>query len=179
MGRARARYQVNKSLTLQANFQIRNNQNPANDIRFDYQSRANALTVYWTPDKPKWISLMAEYNRSTLRSNILYLSLPFYAPAGSAYRDNAHTGISAVDLSLSHLKGSKLTLGGSFFISAGFVTVQSRPTRYYQPLARLSLPIRKNISWSTEWRYYGYGEPFYTYEGFHTHIFTIGLRITR
>ena len=178
-GRARARYQVNKSLALQANFQLLNNQNPASDIRLDFQSRANAFTVYWNPEKPKWISLLAQYDRSTLRSNIDYLSLPFYAPAVSAYRDNAHTATSTADFSIPGVPGGKLTVGGSLFVSAGFLSAQSRPTRYYQPVARLSLPVVKNISWIAEWQYYGYGEPFYTYEGFRTHIFTTGLRITR
>jgi len=178
-GRTRARYQATKTLSLQANYEILNNQNPAPDIHYDFQSQSAALTVYWTPEKPKWISAMVEYNRSTLRSDILYLSLPFYIPAVSAYRDNAHTGTSAVDIAPPVLKGAKLKIGGSFFISAGFYGAQSRPTRYYQPLALLSIPIVKNVYWNTEWQYYGYGEPFYVYEGFRTHIFTTGLRITK
>jgi hypothetical protein len=178
-GRVRARYQATKTLALQANFQVLNNQNPASDIRLDFQSRANALTVYWTPDKLKWISLMAEYDRTTLRSDVLYLSLPFLNTANSSYRDNAHTGISAVDFSLHRVRDAKLTVGGSFFVSAGFQGAQSRPTRYYLPLARFSLPVVKNVYWNTEWQYYGYGEPFYVYEGFHTNIFTTGIRITR
>ena len=178
-GRARARYQATKTLSLQANFQILDNQNPAPDIRLDFRSQSTALTLYWTPEKSKWISVMAQYDRSTLRSNIDYLSLPFYVPAVSAYRDNANTGTSAVDIAPPALKGAKLTVGGSFFISAGFYGAESRPTRYYQPLARLSLPIVKNVHWDTEWQYYGFGESFYLYEGFRTHIFTTGLRITR
>jgi len=178
-GRARARYQVNKSLALQANFLVLNNQNPASDIRLDFQNRANALTVYWTPNNSKWVTLVAEYDRTTLRSDILYLSLPFLNTATSSYRDNAHTGTAAADFVLPHLNGAKLTVGGSFFISAGFQGAQSRPTRYYQPMARLALPVVKNVYWNTEWQYYGYGEPFYLYEGFHTHVFTTGVRITK
>jgi hypothetical protein len=178
-GRARARYQATKTLALQANFQALDNQNPAPDIRFDFRSQSTALTVYWTPEKPKWISVMAMYDRTTLRSNIDYLSLPFYTPAVSAYRENGHTGTAAVDIAPPHLNGAKLTLGGSFFISAGFYGAESRPTRYYQPLARLSVPVVKNVSWSTEWQYYGFGEPFYIYEGFRTHVFTTGLRVTK
>ena len=155
------------------------NQNPAPDIRLDFRSQSIALTLYWTPDKLKWVSLMAEYDRSTLRSNIDYLSVPFYIPAVSAYRDNSHTGTSAADFTLPGMKGGKLTVCGSFYISAGFEGAESRPTRYYQPLARLSLPIVKNVSWNIEWQYYGFGEPFYIYEGFRTHIFTTGFRITR
>ena len=67
-----------------------------------------------------------------------------------------------------------LTAGGSLFISRG-----SRPTRYYQPLARLSLPLHKHVIWNTEWQYYGFGEQFYFFEAFRTHIFMTGLRVTR
>ena len=84
---------------------------------------------------------MGEYDRSTLRSDIRYLDLPFLTPATSSYRDNAHTATSAIDFMLPGLKDGKLTAGGSLFISRG-----SRPTRYYQPLARLSLPLHKHVS---------------------------------
>jgi hypothetical protein len=68
----------------------------------------------------------------------------------------------------------KVSFGGSMFISSG-----SRPSSYYQPLARLSIPVMKHISWNSEWRYYGFGEAFYLYEGFRAHIFTTGLRLER
>ena len=68
----------------------------------------------------------------------------------------------------------KLTAGGSFYVSSG-----SRPTRYYQPLAKLWLPVLKNAGVFAQWQYYGYGEAFYLYEGFRTHLFTAGLRLSR
>jgi hypothetical protein len=68
----------------------------------------------------------------------------------------------------------KLSLGGSMFLSNGSAT-----TRYYQPLARLSIPVGKHVSWNTEWKYYGYAEDFYLYESFRTHIFMTGLKLTR
>ena len=178
-GRVQARLQATRSLVLQANFLVLNNQNPAPDIRFDFQSRSNTLTLFWTPEKTKWVTAMAEYDRSTLRSDIAYLTLPSLSPTVSSYRDNSHTATAAVDLAHPRLKGAKLTFGGSLFISAGFVGAESRPTRYYQPMVRVMLPLVKNVSWDTEWRYYGFGEPFYFYEGFRTHTFTTGIRITR
>jgi hypothetical protein len=35
------------------------------------------------------------------------------------------------------------------------------------------------VSWISEWRYYGFGEAFYTYESFRTHIISTGLRLSR
>ena len=64
--------------------------------------------------------------------------------------------------------------GGSLLVSSG-----SRPTRYYQPVAKLFVPVAKHAALFAEWRYYGYGEAFYLYEAFRTHLFTTGLRLTR
>ena len=52
-------------------------------------------------------------------------------------------------------------------------------SRYYQPLARLSLPLGKHVYWNTEWKYYGFQEDFYLYEGFRTHVFMTGLKLVR
>ena len=173
--RARARYQLAASLMLQANFQVLNNQNPNAAIQYNFGSRDNSLAVYWTPAGGKRISVMGEYDRSTVSSSIDYLGL-FYSPAVSFYRENAHTASSAIDIALPGYAGltPKFTAGGSLFISSG-----TRPSSYYQPLMRLSLPLQKHVSWNTEWKYYGYGEQFYLYEGFRAHVFMTGLRLSR
>ena len=97
-------------------------------------------------------------------------------PAESIYRENSHiiTSLVNVDLPQIHKLSPKLTAGGSFFLSSG-----SRPTNYYQPNAKLSLPMGKKVSWFAEWRYYGFAEPFYSYEDFRTHTITAGVRISR
>jgi hypothetical protein len=173
-GRARARYQFSTALTLQVNFQVLNNQNPAAQIQYSFQSRDNAASIYWTPKGGKRITFMGEYDRSTLHSSIDYLLPPFLTPAVSLYRDNAHTATSAIDLALPELHNAKLEFGGSLFISSG-----SRASQYYQPLVRLSVPIVKHLQWNTEWKWYGYEEQFYGYEGFHLHMFSTGLRYSR
>ncbi|SPE41238.1 conserved hypothetical protein [Candidatus Sulfopaludibacter sp. SbA3] len=149
------------------------NQNPDPSIKYDFRSRDNALTVFWTPNGGKRVSLMGEYDRSTVDSNISYLGL-FLSPQTSAYRDNAHAATAALNLAIPGFAAAKLTLGGSLFVSAG-----SRPTRYYEPLARLSIPVGKHLYWNSEWQYYGYGEELYMFEGFQTHVFQTGLRLIR
>jgi len=64
--------------------------------------------------------------------------------------------------------------GGSFLLSNG-----TRATNYYQPVGRLTVPVCHNLSWNTEWRYYGFGEAYYLFESFRTHLVTTGLRFTR
>jgi len=174
--RARARYQATGSLSFQANFMVLNNQNPAPDIHYDFQSRDSSLSVYWTPNGGKRFTFTGEYDRYTLRSDIGYLDPSTLSSAVSNYHENAHIASSAVDVALPEYGGMtpKLTFGGSLFVSS-----LSRPTRFYEPMAKLTLPLRKNISFYTEWQWYGMGEPFYLYEGFRTHAFITGVRLTR
>ena len=174
--RVRARYQVASSLSLQANFNWLRNRNPSPDIQQDFQSRDNSLSAHWTPNGAKWISVLAEYDRYTLRSSIDYLMPPFLASGVSYYRDDAHLATSAIEATIPGLKGHgpKLTAGGSFSIVNG-----TRPSRFYEPLARLSVPLRKNVYWNTEWQWYGFNEDQYLYEGFRTHLIQTGLRLSR
>ena len=175
-GRARARFQPWPSLSITASFRVLDNQNPDPTIRYDFRARDNSLAVNWTPAAWKWVTLTAEYDRATVRSNISYLLPPFLSPDVSAYRDNAHTASSAVELTPPAYRGfaPKVTLGGSLFVSSG-----SRPTRFYQPMALLSVPVVKHISWNAEWQWYGFSESFYQYEGFRDHIVLVTLRLSR
>jgi hypothetical protein len=172
--RARARYQVTARLSLQASFSLLDNQNPSPGINYDFLSRQNSLSATWTPGKG--VSVLGEYTRSTLRSNINYLEPEFLIPELSLYRDDAHTASGLVDVALPGYASltPRLAFGGSLFISSG-----SRPTSYYQPLARLSIPLHKNLAWNSEYRFYGYGEAFYQYEGFHAHILQTGIKLSR
>jgi hypothetical protein len=176
LARVRARYQATTSLSLAANFYVLNNQNPAPDIQYDFQSRNNSLSIFWTPNGGKRFTITGEYDRTTVRSNILYLLPPFLSQATSIYRDNEHVATSLVDVNLPGYGGltPKLSFGGSMFIGSG-----SRTTRWYQPLARLSIPLQKHVYWNTEWQWYGYGEPLFYYEGFRTHILMTGVRLVR
>jgi hypothetical protein len=105
-----------------------------------------------------------------------YLVPQILSPARSFYRDNAHLSSAILDVALPGYRklAPKLSLGGSLLISSG-----SRPTSYYQPLGKLFLPVSKHVAWVSEWRYYGFGETFYSYEGFRTHLVSTGLRFTR
>jgi hypothetical protein len=169
---ARARYQVLAPLTVSADFSLLNNQNPATGIQYDYLARQSSISVMWAPRSGKRFSLQGDYTRSTIRSDISYLVPQTLSPARSIYRDNAHLSSALLDVVLP--RRAKLSLGGSLLISSG-----SRPTSYYQPLAKLVVPISNHVAWISGWRYYGFGEIFYGYEGFRTHLVTTGLRLTK
>jgi hypothetical protein len=174
--KARARYQVHTALQMSASFSLLDNQNPSPTVNYDFRSRSNSLSLYWTPAGGKWISVLGDYTRSTLRSDITYLVPQTLTRMRSYYSDNAHSATSVVDFNLPAMNGGKpkISLGGSLFLSAG-----TRPTNYYEPLGRFSIPLHKTVQWFAEWRYYGLAETFYAYEGFRTHLFTSGLRISR
>ena len=174
--RIRARYQAAASLTFSAYFWVLNNENPSPGISYQYLARNNSFSVAWTPAGGKRLSLMGDYARSSVRSDINYRVPQDGSTERSFYRDNAHTATAAIDVALPAYAGltPRLSFGGSLFRSAG-----SRPANYYQPLLRASLPLHKHISWNTEWRWYGFGEQFYLYEGFRAHLFMTGLRLTR
>jgi hypothetical protein len=174
--RARAHYQASASLSLSADFILLNNQNPLPVSHYDYLAQQESLSLLWSPNAGKRWDFQGSYSRSTLRSDISYLVPQILQPERSSYRDNAHMVTALFSANLPGYSGltPKVSAGGSFYRSSG-----SRPSSYYQPVAKLWVPVRKNLSWFTEWQYYGYGEAFYLYEGFRTHLLTTGLRLTR
>lgn len=173
--RAQARYQALASLGFAADFTLLRNQNPAPGVKYDYLAHQESISLFWSPARKTW-DFQGSYTRSTLRSDIDYLAPQTLLSQPSLYRDNAHTAAALLNIKLPLASGlaPKLTAGGSFFVSSG-----SRPSSYFQPLATLWLPVGKKINWFAEWRYYGYGEAFYLYEGFRTNLVTTGVRFTR
>ena len=165
----RARYQLATNWNVSLNSIWLINQNPASGIALDFKHTQNGISTIWSASKT--ISVLGDYYYSTLSSNINYVIPQDGSAAVSRYRDNAHTASALVEI---NKFGGKLSFGGSMFRSSG-----SRPSAYYQPQGRLQMPLRKNFSLFGEWRYYGYGEPFYLYEQFRNHQFTAGLRLSR
>jgi hypothetical protein len=174
--RAQARYQLLNSLSLSADFSLLNNQNSQTGANLDYLSHQESLSFFWQPGGGKRFDFEGSYSRSDMRSNIGYLDPGTLQPQLSAYRDNSHAATALFHIALpgAGAFAPQLTAGGSLVVSTG-----SRPTSYYQPMARLSFPMGKHIAWFGEWRYYGYGEALYLYEGFRAHLATLGVRYTR
>jgi hypothetical protein len=171
-GKIRGRYRIAKPLSFTASFGILNNQDPAGGVNLDFQSRHSSLAIWFTPDDGKRWSLLVDYTRTTLRS-----SIPFLAPQDrvrevSRYREDGHYGGASAQINL--WREAQVSFGGVVSASSG-----SRPTRYYQPFARAVVPVHKRVSWSAEWRWYGFGERLFVFENFRSHLFSAGLRIER
>ncbi|MFN0164792.1 MAG: hypothetical protein ACKV22_00050 [Bryobacteraceae bacterium] len=169
----RARYTLTTSLTLAATAAVTDNENPTRGVDYSFSSHDAGLSLSWAPGGGQHLSLLTEYAKTGIYSDIRYIA-PFNGQAErSLYRDNAHTGTVLADVRV-WKTGPQFQLGGTYFLSSG-----SRPTRYYQPSARVAMPIGKHVAWVNEWRWYGSSEPFYLYEGFRAHQFTTALRLTR
>ncbi len=174
--RLRARYRITPSLQIAADTYVLNNQNPAAGIHYDYLAHQESLSLGWSPTALKGWDFQGSYTRSTVRSDINYLVPQVLTPERDFYRDNNHTATVLFNGYLPTAFGvnAKLSAGGSFFVSSG-----SRPTSYYQPFAKLTVPVNRQLAWVSEWRYYGFGETFSVFENFRTHLITTGLRFTR
>ena len=172
--RAQARYQLSKSFNLAADVTSLANNNPAPGVNYDYSARQESLSLFWTPKSA--IDFQGSYTRSSVRSDIGYLTPQNLTAQTSLYTDNTHVGTMLLNLAPALRKdfAPRISAGGSVFVSSG-----SRPTRFYQPMASLWLPLRHHVSWFAQWQYYGYGEPFYIYEGFRSNLVTTGLRLSR
>ncbi len=169
-GKVRGRYRIRPSLVLSAAFAALNNRNEAPEANLVLRSQQSSLTLFWAPNQGKRISFTADYTRATLRSDLPILEPQTFTRAVSAYRDNGHHGGAWAEVTLA--REVRLSLGGSYSINAG-----SRPTRYYQPQARVVAPLVGKVAWTAEWRWFGFTERRYAYENFHTHLFATGLRL--
>jgi hypothetical protein len=174
--RIRGRHQITPSLSVSASASVLNNQNPSPGVQYDFLAHQESVSLNWSPSKGKTWDLEGGYTRSTLRSNIFYLDPAYLTPSQSFYRDNSHsvTGLFNVNLPGRVANRTKLALGGSAVVSSG-----SNPTRFYQPTARLAVTLHHNVAWLSEWRYYGFAESFYAYQGFRSDMVTTGVRISR
>jgi hypothetical protein len=142
----------------------------------DFLSHAESMTMQWNPKGGKRFGFLGTWEHSIVRSNIVYLIPQTLTPAVSNYWESGHTITGLVTTNLPSIFGvsAQFSGGGSFLLSGG-----SRATNYYQPVGKLTVPIGRHLAWNSEWRYYGFGESFYLYESFRTHLITTGLRFTR
>ncbi len=171
--RALARITLPWNLYLNLSENYLNNKNPDPSSQATFRSDVESASLQWMPAGSKRVSLIADYTHSEIRSDISYLVLFPYSTDLSLYVDNANTGSLMAEFTLPG-KGAvvpKISFGGSFVTTAG-----SRPSKYYQPLAKLLIPITPHVHLYAEWQWYELNQPFYLYEGFRAHTILSGVR---
>jgi hypothetical protein len=173
--RIRGSEQITSSLNFSASVSWLKNTSPLPN-KNEFLSHAESGTLQWNPKAGKRFGMVGTWEHSVVRSNILYLPPQTLMATNSNYWESGHAITGMVTLTLPKLLGSEPVFsgGGAFLLMAG-----SRATNYYQPVGKLAVPLGKRLAWNTEWRYYGFGETFYLYESFRTHIITTGVRFTR
>jgi hypothetical protein len=174
--RTRAQWEFLPSWRLAGDFFELNNKNPDPLVNLSFVSRAESASLSWLPNSGRNVSVLLEYTRSNVNSNILYLDPGTLGTALSAYLENGNTATALIDLAPKAMGGfaPRFSFGGSLFTSAG-----SRPTEYYQPTARLSIPLAKGVQWNSEWRWYSLSERLYSLEDFRSNQLMLSLRYTR
>ena len=174
--RWRQRYQVKENLSINTVYTLLDNENPLITSQYDFQSQDASASVLWNPTSLKRASVLGEYTWFRLRSSVDYRDPGFGTSMLSNYREQGHTANALFDLTGPKVGATPmhLSFGGSFYSSGG-----TRPADYYQPMARLLVPLRRNVALRSEWRYYGLSQQFYRYEGFTSHLFIISLQVTR
>jgi hypothetical protein len=172
--RFQTRFQLPKSLFFNANYSRLTNENPNPDVRYWYEADAITGSLQWLPGGGKNAAIIAEYQRSKVRSDINFLYPLGLFPVASNYRDYAHTGTMLIDLRLPLARNysGRLSAGGSFVTTSGV-----RPTDYYQPQGRLVLPVTPKMEFFSEYRYFGLSQTIYVFEGFRTHMYMGGVRL--
>jgi len=174
--RGLGRYQLLKTLRVSADYNVIGNNNPNAGSSYLFFSHQETLAMDWTP-KGDRVTFDGSYSHCSFHSEISYLNPGTLTPAISDYREDCHNISGYANAKLPGLKKGQsiqLSAGGAAVLTSG-----SRPTTYYQPTARLVMPLNKHFGIFGEWRYYGLGEAFYSYESFRAHLLTGGLRYTR
>lgn len=152
------------------------NENPDPSVQWDFASQAATAAFEWFPNAAKRYSILADYTRSAMRSNIEILAPQSLLRERSAFRETGNAGTVFVRIEQGawnrHQPG--VSVGGTVYVNEG-----SRPTRYYVPQARVTLPLSRLIRANAEWRWYGFGQSLYSFESFASHQMTVSLEIRK
>ena len=166
--RVRARYQINSKWSATGRYMHIHGTNPSWAGSYAFSNSSGGASVQFSPSA-HW-SVLAEYTRGALLSDILFRDPATFGALRSLYRDDSHAGTYLLDAT-PH-KRMKLTVGGTMLKTSG-----TRPTAFYQPQGRITLPMRKTCELFGEWRYYGFGEVYFRPEAFRSHQLTAGIRL--
>ncbi|MDE3195528.1 MAG: MtrB/PioB family outer membrane beta-barrel protein [Acidobacteriota bacterium] len=168
--RAMGRYRILDTLNISGDYSILTNRDPNLDASYKYINHREAVTLNWNPAK-KHYNMEASYEHCGYHSQIGFLVPALLSPDLSVYTEYCHA-VTA----LLHAAYGKVEFSGGGAVS---LVSGSSPTAYYQPVAKVSYSVTKNMGLFAEWRYYGLNEAFYLFESFRTQMLTAGLRFTR
>ncbi len=161
---------------LTGDYSLIENENPNPAIRWDYAARAMTWGAHWLPDGGQKYSILAEYTRSIWYSRINIILPQTFAGARQDFQENAHSGTLLLQLNPRAWTARQpgLNVGGSFVTTGG-----SRPTTFFQPIARVSQPMGKHVMANAEWRWWRMNQSVFAFENFASHQLLFSLTFLR
>lgn len=187
------------NFTASGHFRNRTNENPTALLAYSGKSRSRGVQVSWADPSAGFV-LDAGYNLigldiSTGILNLFAASDPNTERGRAVYASRIHNVNFAlrvaphqrvsVDAGYALTKDvglagfSPLGATASRFALDGTTVVSSLPLSYRSPRARVSIAIRKSLSWNFGWQHYGYSERFAGDQSYRAHVgyssFTFGF----
>jgi hypothetical protein len=169
--RLRGRYQPWSWAAVSGSFSLLDHENNRPDLGYDFENRGYSFSLSFTPAGGKHVSANLDYSRADLTSDILFIIPQLLTSDTSQYIEDSHFGNATLDFGI--FRNIRLSMGYAILSTSG-----SRPLNYHQPHAAVVVPITRRIAWTTEWRYYDYNEKTFSFEDFHNHLITAGLRFS-
>lgn len=187
------------NFTASGHFRNRTNENPTTFLAYSGKSRSRGVQVSWA-DPVSGFVLDAGYNLigldiSTGILNLFAASDPPSERGRAVYASRIHN----VNIALRVAPHERVSLDAGYALTrdaglAGFsplgatasrfaldgtTVVSSLPMSYRSPQARVSIAIRKSLSWNFGWQHYGYSERFAGAQSYRAHVgyssFTFGF----
>jgi hypothetical protein len=172
--RIMGRYDISPALHVSADYSVLSNSNPLAGSPYKFLAHQESLSAQWTPAAKKF-SFDGTWEHCGYQTRMSYLDPTYLLPAVSIYREYCHDVTANVNATLpGFLRHAMLSAGGSALLTSG-----SRPTAYYQPVVKVTMPITAHVGWFAVWNYYNFAESYYSYENFRNNLVTAGLRFSR
>jgi hypothetical protein len=163
-------------LRISGDYSWLDNENPDPQVNWDFVSHVGSAIVEWFPKEARRYSILAEYTRSSVVSRINFIVPNLFLTQRTAFREDANSGTFLLRIGPRGYTAYQpgLNVGGTVYASTG-----SRPMRYYQPMARLSVPMKRNTTVNAEWRWYSLAERGFAFENFASHQLMISLTLVQ
>ncbi|MEW5976127.1 MAG: hypothetical protein AB1898_10030 [Acidobacteriota bacterium] len=169
--RLRGRYRPSNSLSFSGALSWLDHENKAPGLGYDFENRGFTLSASVAPNEGRRFLANFDYSRSDLTSDILFIIPQLLATDRSLFIEESHFANAYFEFGL--VRDIRLNLGYGVLGTTG-----SLPINYHQPQFGVVIPFNRRVAWTTEWRYYGYNEKGVSFQDFHNHLITAGLRFS-
>jgi hypothetical protein len=166
----RGRFSPFEKLQFEGNATLFNNDDDITSLDFTSRQRNYALQFDYAPIAR--VSLTGGFERSTMRTNLLYIVPQTLTLDRSRYREKGNFGNLYLNLAL--IRNATLSLGYSAWgVSGDF------PLTYHRPSARVDVPVHERVSLYGQWNFYEYNEKVQLLpQDYQANLIVVGFRVT-